>query len=226
MAFLHKSDIKSHGQLKSENCMVDSRLVLTITDYGLPTLRELHRRAIGTSNGSSGCRKYSTETCLSMCSCKYQFYVAPEILRRSAAPVQGTQSGDVYSFAIILQEFFTRKGPYSENQESGQGGGSSVFRMSLNPYCHTQLSRAGIRCNHSEVWTSLPCYTLTTKTKHCGDHTILRYLYFPFPSHSLSPPWSPFLWPLTPKQVKTSWFVCDLGHWLTLSNILARLATV
>jgi len=39
MSYLHGSDIKSHGNLKSSNCVVDSRFVLKLTDFGLPTLR-------------------------------------------------------------------------------------------------------------------------------------------------------------------------------------------
>lgn len=39
MQYLHVSDIKSHGSLKSSNCVVDSRFVLKITDFGLHFLR-------------------------------------------------------------------------------------------------------------------------------------------------------------------------------------------
>lgn len=42
-------------------------------------------------------------------------WVAPELLRIPNRPPKGTQKGDVYSFAIILQEFHTREGPYSAN---------------------------------------------------------------------------------------------------------------
>ena len=35
MYYLHCSGIGSHGRLKSTNCLVDSRWVLKITDYGL-----------------------------------------------------------------------------------------------------------------------------------------------------------------------------------------------
>ena len=35
MTYLHDSEIRSHGRLKSSNCVVDSRWVLRITDYGL-----------------------------------------------------------------------------------------------------------------------------------------------------------------------------------------------
>lgn len=41
MHFLHSTDIHSHGSLKSSNCVVDSRFVLKITDFGLHKLRTL-----------------------------------------------------------------------------------------------------------------------------------------------------------------------------------------
>ncbi|WAR03740.1 ANPRB-like protein [Mya arenaria] len=34
MDFLHKSVVRSHGNLKSSNCVIDSRWVLKLTDYG------------------------------------------------------------------------------------------------------------------------------------------------------------------------------------------------
>lgn len=39
MSYLHGTDIKSHGALKSSNCVVDSRFVLKITDFGIHYLR-------------------------------------------------------------------------------------------------------------------------------------------------------------------------------------------
>ena len=48
-------------------------------------------------------------------------WTAPEILRDFNRPLRGTQKGDVYSFAIILQEFHTRRGPYSENNVITKG---------------------------------------------------------------------------------------------------------
>jgi len=39
MIYLHDSPINCHGHLKSSNCVVDSRWVLKITDYGLREFR-------------------------------------------------------------------------------------------------------------------------------------------------------------------------------------------
>lgn len=40
MHYLHSTDIRSHGNLKSSNCVVDSRFVLKIADFGLHSLRK------------------------------------------------------------------------------------------------------------------------------------------------------------------------------------------
>lgn len=40
MSYLHTTQIQSHGQLKSSNCVVDSRFVLKIADFGLQSLRK------------------------------------------------------------------------------------------------------------------------------------------------------------------------------------------
>ena len=35
MLYLHRSQLRSHGRLKSSNCVVDGRWLVKITDYGL-----------------------------------------------------------------------------------------------------------------------------------------------------------------------------------------------
>ena len=40
MHFIHLSELKTHGNLKSSNCVVDSRFVLKVTDYSLKELRD------------------------------------------------------------------------------------------------------------------------------------------------------------------------------------------
>ena len=49
-------------------------------------------------------------------------WTAPELLRLdSLAPRYGTPSGDVYSFAIILQELLYRTSPFFDLSSSPQG---------------------------------------------------------------------------------------------------------
>ncbi|XP_020382787.1 atrial natriuretic peptide receptor 2 isoform X1 [Rhincodon typus] len=94
MVFLHNSIIGSHGNLKSSNCVVDSRFVLKITDYGLTSFR-------------SSCDNEDSYALYAK-----KLWTAPELLRWGRAPPQGTQKGDVYSFGIILQEIALRNGPF------------------------------------------------------------------------------------------------------------------
>ncbi|KAL3218997.1 hypothetical protein MRX96_031212 [Rhipicephalus microplus] len=94
MAYLHNSEIHSHGNLKSSNCVVDSRFVLKITDFGLHNLRAYDE------NENEDTYAYW----------RRKLWTAPELLRSPEPPVNGTQKGDVYSFAIISHEIAVRQG--------------------------------------------------------------------------------------------------------------------
>jgi len=41
MEYIHKSQVKFHGRLKSTNCLLDGRWVVKITDFGLERLRQI-----------------------------------------------------------------------------------------------------------------------------------------------------------------------------------------
>ncbi|KAI5717017.1 hypothetical protein M8J76_016182 [Diaphorina citri] len=89
MTFLHRSPIGCHGNLKSSNCVVTSRWVLQVTDFGLHELRHC------AENDSIG---------------EHQYY--RKLLRDTHAPIRGTQKADVYAFAVILHEIIGRRGPF------------------------------------------------------------------------------------------------------------------
>ncbi|XP_066940085.1 atrial natriuretic peptide receptor 1 [Macrobrachium rosenbergii] len=123
MAFLHSSEIRTHGNLKSSNCVVDSRFVLKITDFGLHGLDDRER-------------SYSSD---SYAYWRRKLWTAPEILRSINPPPEGTQKADVYAFAIIVHEVLYRRGPFyvsfddfSPRQiiENVKNGGFPAFRPS------------------------------------------------------------------------------------------------
>lgn len=109
MHYLHSKNI-IHGNLKSTKCLIDSKWTVKICDWEYNTLilcqdencNSLH--SLRRNNGVEE-TKYAI---------KYQeFWVAPEIIRMEYKCNPSTAS-DVYSFAIILQEIYTREDPYSE----------------------------------------------------------------------------------------------------------------
>ncbi|XP_078390228.1 atrial natriuretic peptide receptor 1-like [Cetorhinus maximus] len=130
MAFLHNSVIGCHGNLKSSNCVVDSRFVLKITDYGLASLRS-------TLDSEDQHLMYAKK-----------LWTAPEILRMEN-PSTGTQKGDVYSFGIILQEIGLRNGPfYIEGQDLSPK--EIIEKVKSDPWPHFRPS-TGLSCQVEEV---------------------------------------------------------------------------
>ncbi|KAK8406870.1 hypothetical protein O3P69_007431 [Scylla paramamosain] len=122
MAFLHSSELRTHGNLKSSNCVVDSRFVLKLTDFGLHSLRE----------SESQSPDYHVFW-------KSKLWTAPEILRNPNPPAEGTQKADVYSFAVIVHEIIYRMGAFYVKDESlsaqqivenVKNGGVTPFRPS------------------------------------------------------------------------------------------------
>uniref|UniRef100_A0A4W6DTF3 Guanylate cyclase n=1 Tax=Lates calcarifer TaxID=8187 RepID=A0A4W6DTF3_LATCA len=129
MAFIHNSVIVSHGNLKSSNCVVDSRFVLKITDYGLQSLR--------TSSCPEDTHAYYAR----------KLWTAPELLRSETPLPRGTQRGDVYSFGIILQEVALLRGVYyldsqtlspKEIIQAVLQGGAPPIRPSLCFHSHSE----------------------------------------------------------------------------------------
>uniref|UniRef100_A0A8C9TB17 Guanylate cyclase n=1 Tax=Scleropages formosus TaxID=113540 RepID=A0A8C9TB17_SCLFO len=129
MNYLHNSYIGSHGNLKSSNCVVDSRFVLKITDYGLASFR-------------SSCENEDSHALYAK-----KLWTAPELLIYDRPPPQGTQKGDVYSFGIILQEIALRNGPFyvagmdlspKEIVQKVRNGQRPYFRPTTDTSCHCE----------------------------------------------------------------------------------------
>ncbi|ESP02584.1 hypothetical protein LOTGIDRAFT_237906 [Lottia gigantea] len=124
LSYLHTSEIRVHGNLKSTNCVVDSRFVVKITDFGLRYFREVEKEEEDES---------------------YAFYnkklwTAPEILRISTKNPCGTQKGDIYSFSIICQEIVYRNGVfYLHNLDLSPKEIYVKVRNGLRPYFRPTL---------------------------------------------------------------------------------------
>ncbi|CAK8676717.1 unnamed protein product [Clavelina lepadiformis] len=99
MMFIHRSFFQIHGNLKSSNCVIDSRFVVKLTDFGLQKFR-----TGSPTNTKSGYECYEKK-----------LWTAPELLRKSL--LKPTPEGDVYSFAIIVQEIIFKKGVFFTLQE-------------------------------------------------------------------------------------------------------------
>ncbi|KAK8405682.1 hypothetical protein O3P69_001881 [Scylla paramamosain] len=151
MIYLHDSPVKSHGNLKSSNCLVDSRWVVKISDFGLHELKSGYETTSLAEAGETQ-RK-----------CTDLLYRAPELLRDTSAPPGGTQKGDVYSFAIILYEIHVRHGPWGTTDQSplsvirlvmaGPQGSTSPVRPSLEAM---ESSLDCVRVVLTECWAEVP----------------------------------------------------------------------
>jgi class 3 adenylate cyclase len=96
LLYIHGSILGFHGNLKSSNCVVTSRWVLQITDFGLHELRHC------AESDSIGEHQYYRNL----------LWKAPELLREPNVSPCGSQKADVYAFAIILYEIIGRRGPF------------------------------------------------------------------------------------------------------------------
>uniref|UniRef100_A0A667WMY9 guanylate cyclase n=1 Tax=Myripristis murdjan TaxID=586833 RepID=A0A667WMY9_9TELE len=144
MDYLHRSPLHSHGHLSSSNCVVDSRFVLKVTDYGVSHLRRTPPN-IETLDPSS--EQWTT-----------LLWRAPELLRNNMPP-SGTQRGDVYSFGIIVQEVVYRCAfkyallpPFTEIVERVKRGGSSPLR----PHTDTSQCPESVETLMTSCWSERP----------------------------------------------------------------------
>ncbi|XP_039296283.1 LOW QUALITY PROTEIN: retinal guanylyl cyclase 1 [Nilaparvata lugens] len=95
LRYLHSVPGRCHGRLTSRNCVIDGRWVLKITDYGLGSFFAKQNVPIPPATARD------------------LLWTAPELLRNDELRMRGgSQAGDVYSLAIIMQEVVVRGEPF------------------------------------------------------------------------------------------------------------------
>ncbi|KAM9561811.1 guanylate cyclase 2G [Salvelinus alpinus] len=103
MEYIHKSSLKSHGNLKPSTCLVDSRLQVKLSGFGLWEFKHGSKHKV-----------------LPLENPKFEemYWTAPELLRQDQLPFNGTPKGDIYSFAMIMREliYSSELGPYHDIQ--------------------------------------------------------------------------------------------------------------
>lgn len=112
LLYLHSSDIGYHGRLKSSNCLVSSRFVVKLSDYGLHSLYD-----------------YLDENENEEILMHKRVCLAPEHLK-TAGKAGGSKKGDVYSFGLILYEIITNNIPFYNSDKTD-------FIMPLSKYRYT-----------------------------------------------------------------------------------------
>ncbi|XP_068086160.1 guanylate cyclase 32E [Anabrus simplex] len=146
MLYLHESVIRYHGNLKSSNCLVDSRWVVKLADFGL---HEFMQGATPQDPVSA---------------CQGLLYRAPELLRtpQQTPTVAGAQKADVYAFGMVLFELHARHLPYAElnlspaeivRKVAGREPGQPPFRPHMDVL---ENSFDFVRDCLKECWAEIP----------------------------------------------------------------------
>nr|XP_046916710.1 atrial natriuretic peptide receptor 1-like isoform X3 [Dermatophagoides farinae]XP_046916711.1 atrial natriuretic peptide receptor 1-like isoform X3 [Dermatophagoides farinae] len=173
MAYLHSSEMHVHGNLKSSNCVVDSRFVLKITDFGLHSLRQ---QDYTPTNRSPMLPHNVDDTHYAYW--RKKLWTAPELLRLwlkssecndnkqiqqlHSQFMHGTQKGDVYSFAIILHEIILRQGVFYLGEENTQSPRDIIYQLANN------------NGNNSTEHSTSPLLLRPLLEEHMADEAVLQ----------------------------------------------------
>lgn len=111
MEYLHRN-YGPHGNLNSSNCVVDTRFVVKLTDFGFRTLFSRSRSVPSSVSSPKLSDLLAAHLAKDHDRRKLAnlLYRAPEHLRCTS--YEPTFEGDVYSFGIICQQVIYCKGPF------------------------------------------------------------------------------------------------------------------
>lgn len=149
LTYLNSSVLGFHGRLKSSNCLVNSRFIVKLSDYGPHSLYEqvddasnslLTRVNFNKSSGDhddemtsdsedKSKKRLDFETSL----LKKRIWLAPEHMSSSSKFV-GSMKGDVYSFGLLLYEIITNTLPFYDIEKED-------YIMPLSKYTSTDFIR-------------------------------------------------------------------------------------
>ncbi|XP_077986228.1 atrial natriuretic peptide receptor 1-like [Glandiceps talaboti] len=175
MEYIHKSDVISHGNLKSTTCVIDKTWVLKVTGFPFKvpqltghttkTTVGSYMLALGDIDQEMWTKGKTSIRTLRVITLPHAFYpyktieqlwTAPELLRQFTRPLNGSQKGDVYSFGIVLQEIIQRNGPFPTPNEAMltkdivnrvKNGETPPFRPKIDSSeCEVQWLRVILSC--------------------------------------------------------------------------------
>jgi len=94
-----------HGDIKSQNVLVDARFRAKVADFGLTTTRTGHQKGATVVTGTP-------------------LWMAPELLRKET---ENTTESDIWAFGITLSEILSRKDPFDGEKTA------AVIKALANP---------------------------------------------------------------------------------------------
>jgi serine/threonine protein kinase len=120
MQYLHRRCKIIQRDLKSQNLLIDEFYNVKVCDFGLSRTHD--------PRGNNGRRSSATYD-NTLTACGTPFWTAPEVIRVEAYD----HSADVYSYAIVLYECYTRSEPYTDRSAPAMEIAYHVAEQGLRP---------------------------------------------------------------------------------------------